>query len=281
MTRPLRPPPPISDAHKALMFPTLTPALVARLTAHGAVRAVAREQVLIEAGDAIVPFFVVRSSRIDIIQPSSLGDTLVVTHGAGQFTGEGNLLLGRRSLMRAVGSEPGEVIELSREQVLGLVQPDPELSDVLMRAFIYRRMELIATGVGDVILIGSAHSAGTLRAREFLARNGHPHQYVDLDREADLQQLLDRFNVQVADVPVLICREQVVLRNPTNQQIADCLGFNDNIDPAQVRDLIVVGAGPAGLAAALYAASGGLGVVGSETRPPRGPARSRFRIRDY
>src|SRR5260221_11021057 len=141
-----------------------------------------------------------------------------------------------------------------------------------MRAFIYRRMELIATGFGDVILIGSAHSAGTLRAREFLARNGHPYQYIDLDREDDLQQLLDRFNVQVTDVPVLICREKVVLRNPTNQQIADCLGFNENIDPAHVRDLIVVGAGPAGLAAPVYGAPGGRGVVGLAARPPRGRA---------
>jgi thioredoxin reductase (NADPH) len=263
------------------MFPTLTPAQLARIAAHGTVRAVARERVLIEAGDGVVPFFVVRSGSIDIIQPSSLGDMLVVTHGPGQFTGEGNLLLGRRSLMRAVVSEPGEVIQLSREQVLGLVQTDPEVSDVLMRAFIYRRMELIATGVGDVMLIGSAHSAGTLRAREFLARNGHPYQYVDLDREADLQQLLDRFNVQVADVPVLICREKVVLRNPTNQQIADCLGFNDNIDPAQVRDLLVVGAGPAGLAAAVYGASEGLDVLVLEAGSPGGQAGSSSRIENY
>ncbi len=281
MTRPLRPPPPITETHRALMFPTLTPVQVARIAAHGTVHAIAREQLLIEAGDAVVPFFVVRTGRIDIIQPSSLGDTLVVTHGPGQFTGEGNLLLGRRSLMSAVVSEPGEVIQLSREQVLGLVQTDPEVSDILMRAFIYRRMELIATGIGDVILIGSAHSAGTLRAREFLARNGHPHQYVDLDREADLQQLLDRFNVQVADVPVLICREMVVLRNPTNQQIADCLGFNDNIDPAQVRDLIVVGAGPAGLAAAVYGASEGLDVLVLEAGSPGGQAGSSSRIENY
>ncbi len=281
MTRPLRQPPPISDTHKALMFPTLTPAQGARIAVHGTVRSVARERVLIEAGEAVVPFFVVRSGTIDIIQPSSLGDTLVVTHGPGQFTGEGNLLLGRRSLMRAVVGEPGEVIELGREQVLNLVQTDPEVSDVLMRAFIYRRMELIATGFGDVILIGSAHSAGTLRAREFLARNGHPYQYIDLDREDDLQQLLDRFNVQVTDVPVLICREKVVLRNPTNQQIADCLGFNENIDPAHVRDLIVVGAGPAGLAAAVYGASEGLDVLVLEAGSPGGQAGSSSRIENY
>src|SRR5258706_5498169 len=119
MTRPLRPPPPITETHRALMFPTLTPVQVARIAAHGTVHAMAREQLLIEAGDAVVPFFVVRTGRIDIIQPSSLGDTLVVTHGPGQFTGEGNLLLGRRSLMSAVVSEPGECIQLSREQSLG------------------------------------------------------------------------------------------------------------------------------------------------------------------
>jgi thioredoxin reductase (NADPH) len=281
MTPSLRPPPPISDAHKALMFPTLTPAQVARIATHGTVRAVALKQVLIEVGDATVPLFIVCSGRIDIIQPSSLGDTLVVTHGTGQFTGEGNLLLGRRSLLRAVVSEPGEVIQFSREQVLALVQTDAEVSDILMRAFIYRRMELIASGVGDVMLIGSAHSAGTLRAREFLARNGHPHHYVDLDLEVDLQQLLDRFNVQVADVPVLICREQVVLRNPTNQQIADCLGFNENIDAAHVRDLIVVGAGPAGLAAAVYGASEGLDVLVLEAGSPGGQAGSSSRIENY
>jgi thioredoxin reductase (NADPH) len=277
----LRPPPPISEAHKPLMFPTLTAEQVQRMTAHGTVRAVARDQVLIEAGDAVGRFFVVRSGQIDIVQPSNLGDTLVVTHGPGQFTGEGNLLLGRRSLMRAVVSEPGEVVELTREQVLGLVQTDPEVSDVLMRAFIYRRMELIATGLGDVMLIGSVHSAGTLRAREFLARNGHPHQYVDLDLEADVQQLLDRFSVDAADIPVLICRGKVVLRNPTNQQIADCLGFNENIDQAQVRDLIVVGAGPAGLAAAVYGASEGLDVLVLEAGAPGGQAGSSSRIENY
>ena len=281
MTPSLSPPPPISDAHRALMFPTLTPAQVARIATHGTVRKTARDQVLIEAGDAVVPFFVVCSGGINIVQPLSLGDTLVVAHGPGQFTGEGNLLLGRRSLLRAVVTEPGEVVQLSRDQVLGVVQTDPEVSEVLMRAFIYRRMELIATGVGDVMLIGSAHSAGTLRAREFLARNGHPHHYVDLEQEVDLQQLLDRFNVKVADIPVLICRETVVLRNPTNQQIADCLGFNENIDAAHIRDLLVVGAGPAGLAAAVYGASEGLDVLVLEAGSPGGQAGSSSRIENY
>jgi thioredoxin reductase (NADPH) len=278
---PSRRTPAISDAHRPLLFPTLTPAQVARIAAHGSVRTVAAGEVLIEAGDAVVPFFVVRSGAVEIIQPSSLGDALITTHGPGHFTGEGHLLLGRRALMRAAVSEPGEVVQLSREQVLELVQTDAEIGEILMRAFIYRRIELVQQGISDVMLIGSAHSAGTLRTREFLARNGHPFHYIDLDREADVQQLLDRFEVGVADIPVLICREKAVLRNPTNQQIADCLGFNENIDRAQVRDLVVVGAGPAGLAAAVYGASEGLDVLVIEAYSPGGQAGSSSRIENY
>ena len=155
------------------------------------------------------------------------------------------------------------------------MQTDAEVGEIVMRAFIYRRIELVAQGISDVMLIGSAHSAGTLRAREFLARNGHPFHYIDLDREADVQQMLDRFDVGVADIPVLICREKAVLRNPTNQQIADCLGFNENIDRVQVRDMVVIGAGPAGLAAAVYGASEGLDVLVIEADAPGGQAGSK------
>src|SRR5205814_3680662 len=143
----------------------------------------------------------------------------------------------------------GEVIELDHRQLLALVQTDAELSEILMRAFILRRAELITHGFGDVVLIGSAHSADTLRVKEFLTRNGHPYAYIDLDRDADAQELLDRFHVSAADVPVLICRGDAVLRNPSNQRIAECLGLNAAIDQTHVRDVVIVGAGPAGLAA--------------------------------
>src|SRR5438034_5037657 len=123
-----------------------------------------------------------------------------------------------------------------------------------MRAFILRRVELIASGLGDVVLVGSVHSPGTLRIKEFLTRNNHPYSYIDLDRDADVEALLDRFHVSAADVPVLICRGEAVLRNPTNQQIAGCLGFNEAIDQTHVRDLLIVAAGPSGLAAAVYGA---------------------------
>src|SRR5437660_1090064 len=152
------------------MFPTLTPAQIARIATHGVARSIARGDVLIEAGEPIVPFFVVTAGEVEIIRPSNLGDTLIAIHGAGQFTGEANMILGRRSLMRARASEPGDVIQLTREQLLGLIQTDAEISEILMRAFIYRRPELPAQAPGDAVLVASLHSAGTLPLREFLTR---------------------------------------------------------------------------------------------------------------
>src|SRR5437667_467497 len=155
------------------------------------------------------------------------------------FTGEVTMLSGRRGLAQITVSDAGEVIEVDREQLLELVQTDGELSDILMRAFILRRVELIARGLGGVVLVGSNYCAGTLRIKEFLTRNGHPYSYIDLDRDAGVQELLDHFHVTVADVPLLICRGEVVLRNPSNQQIAECLGFNDAIDHTHLRDVVI------------------------------------------
>jgi thioredoxin reductase (NADPH) len=270
-----------SASHEALMFPTLTPQQIARIAAHGVVRTVTRGETLIEAADPVVPFFVVTAGEIQVIRPSSLGDTLLAIHGPGKFTGEANMILGRRSLARAWVTESGEVIELTREQLLALVQTDSEIGDIVMRAYIYRRLELATLGIGDVVLVGSVHSAGTLRIKEFLTRNGHPFGYLDLDRDPDVQALLDRFHVSVADVPFLICRGDTVLRNPSNQEIADCLGFNESIDQTHVRDVVVVGAGPAGLASAVYAASEGLDVLVIEADSPGGQAGSSSRIENY
>jgi thioredoxin reductase (NADPH) len=263
------------------LFPTLTDAQIARVAAHGRRRSIARGDVLVEVGDRPVPFFVVVSGELQVFRPSGSTETLIVIHRPGQFSGEGTMISGRRALARIRATEPGEVIELSREQLLSLVQTDAELSEILMRAFILRRVELMTRGLGDVVLIGSTHCAGTLRIREFLTRNGHPFAYLDLDRNADAQELLDRFHVPVADVPVLICRGDTVLRNPTNQRIAECLGFNDSIDQTHVRDLVIVGAGPAGLAAAVYGASEGLDVLVLESNAPGGQAGSSSRIENY
>jgi thioredoxin reductase (NADPH) len=263
------------------LFPTLAAPQMARLAAHGRRRAIARGEVLVEVGDKTVPFFVVVSGEIQVLLRSGKTDPLIVTHGPGQFVGEGNLIAGRRALVRAQVSESGEVIELTRDQLLALVQTDAELGEILMRAFILRRLELIARQLGDVVVIGSMHSAGTLRVRAFLTRNGHPFHYIDLDRDPEAQALLDQFHVSAADVPVLICRSNAALRNPSNTQIAECLGFNDAVDETRVSDLVIVGAGPAGLAAAVYGASEGLDVLVLESNAPGGQAGSSSRIENY
>src|SRR3954462_6303033 len=270
-----------SVAHPDREFPTLTYEQIARVALHGRRRAIASGDLLIEVGQWPVPFFVVLSGEIRVLRPTAGAEALIVTQGAAQFTGEGTMLTGRRSLTRIRATEDGEVIELDREQLVSLIQTDAELSSIFMRAFVLRRVLLIAGGYGDVVLIGSTYSAGTLRVKEFLTRNGHPFHYINLDHDAEAQELLDRFAVSDADVPVLICRGDAVLRNPSNQQIADCLGYNDSIDRTHVRDLLIVGAGPAGLAAAVYGASEGLDVLVLESNVPGGQAGSSSRIENY
>ncbi len=262
------------------IFPTLTPAQIARIAAHGRLRQIQRGEVLLEVGDQL-RFFVVTAGQIEIISVSDSTESLIATLRPGQFTGEVNLLSGRRGFTRIRASDVGEVIDVEREQLVALVQTDSELSDILMRAFILRRVEMIAHKIGDAVLVGSTHSAGTLRIKEFLTRNGYPHAYIDLDRDPDVQHFLDRFHVGVRDIPVVICRGQSVLRNPTNQQIADCLGLNEAIDQTHVRDVVIVGAGPSGLAAAVYGASEGLDVLVLEANAPGGQAGSSSKIENY
>jgi thioredoxin reductase (NADPH) len=263
------------------VFPTLTPEQIARVAAHGRVRPVRSGEVLLSAGDRVDSFFVVTAGSIEFVRPSEKGEELVAVLRPGKFTGELILLSGRQALVNVRVGEAGEVIDVKREDLLELVATDSELSDIFLRAFILRRVELIAHGIGDAALIGSNFCQATLRVKEFLTRNGHPYRYVDLDNDPGVQDLLDKFGVGVGDVPVLICRGSVVLRNPTNLQIADCLGFNEAIDEARVRDVLIIGAGPAGLAAAVYGASEGLDVLVLESEAPGGQAGSSSKIENY
>ena len=272
---------PIVRAHIGQIFPKLTPAQIRRITPHGHIRKTARGEVLYEQGTSAAPFFIVFSGELEVVRPSGSVETLVTVHRSGQFTGEVGTLSGRRTMFRVRVTKTGKVIELDRQHMLTLVQTDAELGEILMRAFILRRVELIAAGVGDVVLIGSTYSADTLRIKEFLMRNGHPYSYIDLERDSDVQNLLDSFKISASEIPVLICRGELVLRNPSNQKIADCLGFNESIDQTHVRDLIVIGAGPSGLAAAVYGASEGLDVLVLETGSPGGQAGSSSKIENY
>jgi thioredoxin reductase (NADPH) len=272
---------PLSSSRLEQIFPKLTPEQISRVAVQGHIRAIQPGEVIVEQGDTVVPFFVVVSGEIEIVRPSGAAETLVTIHGPGEFTGEVNMLSGRRTLVRMRATKPGEVIELDRQHMMALIQTDAELGEILMRAFILRRVELVAAGVGDIVLIGSTNSASTLRIKEFLMRNGHPYSYIDLERDPDVQKLLDSFQVSASEIPVLICRGQAVLRNPGNQQIANCLGFNESVDQTKVRDLVIIGAGPSGLAAAVYGASEGLDVLLLETSSPGGQAGSSSRIENY
>ena len=284
MTTQLTPTPtptPTPASRRDQIYPTLTAAQLARIAAHGRRRRVEQGEVLVQAGEPVARLFVVVEGRIDGVRPSATDGELVVSLGPGMFTGEVTMLSGRRGLAQIRAAAAGEVIEIGREDLLALIQGDGELSELFMRAFILRRVELVARGVSDVVVLGSSHCQGTLRIREFLTRNGHPYTMIDLDRDTGVEELLDQFHVDAADVPVVICRYDVVLRNPTNQQIAGALGFNDAIDQTHVRDLVIVGAGPSGLAAAVYGASEGLDVLVVESTAPGGQAGSSSRIENY
>ncbi len=262
-------------------FPVLTEAQINRVRPGSKLREVKAGEILFEPGDTSVPFFVLLSGRMQIVQPDLVGERLITTQGPGQFTGEMTMISGQRCLVRGRMTEAGELLELSGDGLRSLVAKDAELSEIFMRAFILRRLALISHGYGNLILLGSRHSANTLRLREFLTRNGHPYTYVDLDMDKSSQELLDRFEVKLDEIPVVICQARAVLRNPSIQELADCVGFNSAIDEIQVRDLIIVGAGPSGLAAGVYAASEGLNVLLIETASPGGQAGSSSKIENY
>lgn len=262
-------------------FPVLTSAQVDRVRPAGKLRKVEPGEILFQPDDIGVPFFVLLSGGMEIVQPGISGERLIVKHGPGGFTGEISMISGQRCLVRGRVTEAGEFIEVSGDGLRSIVARDAELSEIFMRAFILRRLALISQGFGNVILMGSRHSANTLHLREFLTRNAHPYVYIDLDTDKASQELLDRFEVKMSEIPVAVCNGRVVLRNPTTQQLADCLGLNASIDPAQVRDVIIVGAGPSGLAAAVYAASEGLDALVIESESPGGQAGSSSKIENY
>jgi thioredoxin reductase (NADPH) len=252
-----------------------------RVRALSKLRKVKAGEILFEPGDSDVPFFVLLSGSMEIVQPDRRGERPIVTHEAGSFTGEITMISGRLCLVRGRVTSDGEFLEVSNHDLRTLVARDAELSEIFMRAFILRRLELIHRGQGNVILLGSRHSAQTLRLREFLTRNGHPHTYVDLDTDSTYQDLLDHFHVTMTEIPVVVCNNRTVLRSPSIQELARCLGLNAHITASEVRDLVIVGAGPSGLAAAVYGASEGLDVLVIEAESPGGQAGSSSKIENY
>jgi thioredoxin reductase (NADPH) len=261
--------------------PVLNEAALDRVRKHGQTATVAAGVTVVEQGEPMERFLVVLEGELAVQQSSRAGTTTVLTHEQGQFFGDVHSLSGRPSLVSGRMLTDGQIVTLDRANLQKLMQNDSELGELFMRAFILRRVDLLATTNGDAIVLGSNNSSGTLRIRDFLLRNGHPFSFVDLDKDEGVQGLLDEFDVCIQDIPVLICRGKYVLKNPTNEEIAACLGFNSSIDTTEIRDVTIVGAGPSGLSAAVYAASEGLAALVLETKAPGGQAGSSSRIENY
>jgi len=265
----------------AQTFPRLTPAQIDRIAGLGHRREVRAGEVLFDVGDQNTRFFVVLSGAIDIVRPVGDREEPVVVHHPGEFTGEINMLSARRSLVRARSATQGTVIAVDREALRTLVQRDGELSEILLRAFILRRLALVGQGSNSMVLLGSRHSGSTQHIREFLSRNGQPFTYQDVETDPGVQVLLDRFHIGVDEVPVIVCHSGHVLRNPTIDLLASAIGLSARLDGTEVRDVVIVGGGPAGLAAAVYGASEGLDVLVIESKAPGGQAGTSSRIENY
>jgi thioredoxin reductase (NADPH) len=272
---------PMHVERREQIFPALTEAQLQRISRFGTRRTVKDGEILFRQGDDKAHFFVILEGALDVVQPQGETETLIVRHEPGNFTGETAMLAGRRALATGRFRGDGEVVDIPPEGLRNLIVADAELSELLMRAFILRRVALINNHFGDAVVVGSRHCPKTQALREFLERNSHPYVYLDVEQDEGARVLVDRFQIGPREIPVLICRGTKLLKVPTNEEVAECLGLNAGITCGSVRDVVVVGAGPAGLSAAVYAASEGLDVLVLENNAPGGQAGYSAKIENY
>jgi thioredoxin reductase (NADPH) len=259
--------------------PTLGREHIDRIRSVAQLRPVCRGEVLYEPSCPDVPLFIVLDGTVSISRTGE-DEKILAVRESGQFTGEMSVISGSRSLLKAWVTKDGAVLELTREKVLSLMAKDTELGDIFMEAFVARRLLMIQLGEGNVTLFGTRSSARTLALREFLTRNGHPFSYIDIDTDSCAGELMEKLAVRNSEIPVVYCNRRYVLRDPSIVELAACLDLNINVDKG-VRDLLVIGGGPAGLAAAVYAASEGLKTLVIEKSAPGGQAASSSRIENY
>ena len=259
--------------------PTLSREQIERIQPFAKWRSVQRGEVLYESSQPDVPLFIVLEGSVSISRTGE-DDKILAVREAGQFTGEMSVISGKRSLLKARVTRDGSILEVSRERILSLIAKDAELGDLFMGAFVARRLLMIQLGEGNVVLFGTKSSARTLALREFLTRNAHPFTYVDIDTDSFADELMVRLAVRHSELPVVYCNNRYVLRNPSIAELAACLDLNINTDRG-VRDVLVIGAGPAGLAAAVYASSEGLKTLVIEESAPGGQAGSSSKIENY
>jgi thioredoxin reductase (NADPH) len=261
-------------------FPRLNDMQMARLRDLGRVRTVEPGEVLFAAGDAGSDFFVIESGAVTIVQGLGRENRVIAVHGPHRFLGELGLLTGQRLYLSGVVRDAGEVIQVPLERLPEVLDEDKALVDLILAAFIARRAILIDVGTG-IKLIGSRFSPDSRRLREFLARNRMPHQWTDLEQDEDAEALLGGLGVEPGETPVVIATGGEILRNPSNAELGRAIGLGSSGPAPALCDVVVVGAGPAGLAASLYAASEGLDVQCVEAVASGGQAGTSARIENY
>jgi len=272
----------VLDTRRHQAFPTLSPADIERVRRFGKPRSYAAGDTLVSTGEAGHGLTIILAGKVDITQRDRAGQpTLIVTHEAGSFMGELAQLAGRPSLVDAHAQEPVEALEIPPDRLRALLIAEADLGERIMRALILRRVGLLESGGGGPVIVGRAESGDVLRLQGFLRRNGHPQQTLNPDTDEEAKALIDRFDVHPEQLPIVLCPGGQLLRNPGEEELARCIGLVGPIDPARVYDVAIVGAGPAGLATAVYAASEGLSALVLDCRAFGGQAGASSRIENY
>jgi thioredoxin reductase (NADPH) len=270
-------------AREAQTFPRLSEEMVARVSRYGGVEALAPHTAVFSRGERGRDFFVILEGTIEVFERDDDGTVRILRpHVAREFTGELDLFNDRAILVNGrAGPAATRVLRIRRADFRRLVQSEPDIAEIIMRAFILRRVGLLRHGQGAAVLIGPAHSADTLRLQQFLNRNAYPVRVHDTEQDADAGGFLECFSLSAAELPVIVLPGHQALRNPSLAELADALGITEDFDHATVFDLAVVGAGPAGLAAAVYGASEGLLTIVLESIAPGGQAGTSSKIENY
>lgn len=266
--------------HHPIAFPKLDDAQVSALGKFATLKSFQAGDTLFAAGERDFKFFVVKSGEVEIVDHSSGQDRIVTVNEAGEFTGDVDMLTGRPVIVSAIARTPCEIYEISAADLRRIINEMPQVSDVLLRAFLMRRQLIEESGFTGVRVVGSRYSRDSHRIREFLAKNKILFTWIDLENDPRVDALLTQFKIGADETPVVICGGETILRNPSNIQLADCLGIRKPLEHT-VYDLVIVGAGPAGLAAAVYGASEGLKTLVLDKLGPGGQAGNSSRIENY
>ncbi len=275
-------PPSLIERRGDQMLPELDPLEIERVRHFGECRSFAKGTALYTIGQVGAGLMVILAGQVDVTHVDKTGErTTLVTHGPGHFLGELAQLAGRPALADATAREPVRALIIPPDRLRALLIAEAELGERIMRALILRRMGLLETGSGGPIIVGRADNGDVLRLQVFLRRNGHPHQLLNPETDAEARALVERFHVDPGQLPIVLCPGGQLLRNPGEDELARCIGLVGPIDPNFVYDVAVVGAGPAGLATGVYAASEGLTVLVLDGRAFGGQAGASARIENY